>query len=302
MGARLTACEQVLGHLDVEFALRHDDGQVPACLFARERGDTDSNPHINGHYDIACNAVSRAEVTKLVQRERAWLKKELDKVDTDVTLRLLIKKINPSDRAYAYGYDMKDTGKAHFMMIHHGFTLQELQDCLDYYRAKASQNFHAAKKMNKGPGAANKQLGFCVGNLYQLCAWFVDQHGLQPLAPYLETSIIIAYALQTGKYRLDESLVTGKHGGGAIDRVRDRAYLQLSLGNVQHSARTVPLIETVLYGAPQTYSTALDQECHEQNLPTTAQLARFDLDRAKKVCSCLPQGLLHPVFMTEDID
>ena len=300
---RLTAVELVLGHLDVEFALRYGDEQVPVCLFARERGDTDSNPHINGHYDIACNAVSRADVTKLVKREKAWLKAQLEHVDSDVTFRLTLKKINPRDRAYAYGYDMKDTGKAHFMKVHHGFTLQELQDCLDFYRAKASQNFHAAKKMNKAPGAASKQLDFCVGNLYQLCKWFVDQHSLQPIAPYLETSIIVAYALQTGKYRLDESLVTGKHGGGVIDPVRDRAYLQLSLGGTASTARTVPLIETVLYGSPQTYSTVHDAECLEKNLPTTAQLARtFDLDRAKKLCACLPQGLLHPSFTAEGDD
>ena len=70
--------------------------------------------------------------------------------------------------------------------------------------------------MNKNPTANRTQLDFKVGNAHVLAAWVIAQHGLQVLSRWMTLSIVIGLALQTGNYRLDESMLLGKNGGSWV--------------------------------------------------------------------------------------
>ena len=136
--------------------------------------------------------------------------------------------------------------------------------------------------MNKAPHhTGEKQLTFGVGNLFVLCSWFVQQHGLARLSPILTPAIIVAYALTTTRYRLDENLVTGKHGGQALDAQRSQAMFALSLTTPTDTTLTIPLVETVLFGAQQDHSQAI-----HRGLPvSTATLVQnYSLEDAKALC------------------
>lgn len=142
------------------------------------------------------------------------------------------------------------------------------------------------------------RLTFCfhltvqVGSLFTLCAWFVSQHKLSRLAKYLTIPIIVAWALETKKYGLDDSLLVGKHGGGILDRKRAQAFFQLASSNVSKPHLTIPLIETVLFGNTEPTSTEFDTECHDASLPTTSELASWwNLQRAKDFCRDLEDTL-----------
>jgi hypothetical protein len=49
---RLQTCAQLLQNIRTEMQMRMADGQVRCSLLSRERGETDKNPHIDGHYDV----------------------------------------------------------------------------------------------------------------------------------------------------------------------------------------------------------------------------------------------------------
>ena len=65
--------------------------------------------------------------------------------------------------------------------------------------------------MNKNPAANRTQLEFKVGNTHVRAAWFIAQHNLEVISGWLTLSMTIAMALQTGNYRVDESVLVGKN-------------------------------------------------------------------------------------------
>ena len=164
----------------------------------------------------------------------------------------------------------------------HGFTSPELTDMVNIYRASAGKTTYSSKKMNKAPNAENKQLSFTIGNTFIICAWFISQHNITKLAPVLTPAIIIAFALSTMSYRVDESVITGKNGGQVLDPARAQAYFQLSVAtNDTHAKDLVPLVETVLFGSPLNHSTTINAACGV----STSQVARYSLDDAQLMCN-----------------
>ena len=70
-----------------------------------------------------------------------------------------------------------------------------------------------SRKMNKNPWSESKLLPIGVGNLFILCTWFVKEHGLRRIHKSLTLAMVIAFALQTGGYFIEETIITGKNGG-----------------------------------------------------------------------------------------
>ena len=108
--------------------------------------------------------------------------------------------------------------------------------------------------MNKNPGANRTQFDFKVGNAHVLAAWFIAQHNLEVISGWLTLAMTIALALQTGNYRVDESVLVGKNGGEPMDATRSDAYFALTMYAFHNSTSLneyVPCIETVLHGAPR---------------------------------------------------
>jgi hypothetical protein len=288
-GERLQTVEDWIQMLDVEFAMRYQDNQTPYVIFSRERGEVRNNPHAQGHYDLRTTAMTADQKKQLQAREHTWLRGKLEAV-TKRKFRLVVKLVY-KDRVYCYGYDLKDWGQAHFMHFSHGFSAEELQDCLNVYRQKAGQSTYTSTKMNKAPNAESRQLSFAVGNLFILAAWFVAQHKLSKLGPSLTLAIIVTYALETGSYRIDEALVTGKNGGNSLDPARAQAMFDLGQANTSNPQMIHPLIETVLYGGPQESSAEREESCLKQGLPTPAQLIQYyNLAAAKELGSSLEPG------------
>ena len=140
--------------------------------------------------------------------------------------------------------------------------------------------------MNANPNEAEATLKFKPGNLFPLAAWFISQHGLSFLKKFLFPEVVVAYALQTSRYSLDESLLSGKNGGNVLDPQRSHAFFRLM--NDEEARKNVTLVSTVLYGAQnnqQWTDELLDIEAQAKGLPAPAELALcYDLDRAKKLC------------------
>jgi hypothetical protein len=285
----LVEVQTMHAHLDVEYILRKEDGQVQQAIFSIEMGEINNEPHIQGMYTLELTAeMSTADLKALLKQEKTWLKLKLSEA-SDVVMRLNVKKYKLVDRKYGFGYVQKDTGLAHFRTCSHGFSDDEKQECLDFYRAKAAGNAYASNKMNKAPKSNEKLLAFKVTNLFVLSAWFVQQHDLSALGPALTLSLVLAYALETGKYRLDDSLVLGRSGGGLLDPVRTQAMFELSISADARNVReTVPLIDLILLGIPQPAATAFaDAACVTAGLPTRGALRLYSLAEAKALAKVI---------------
>ena len=284
-GERMQVCEAALNALEIEFSMRHSDGHVPYAVFSRERGTARGNPHIQAAYDLNTTAHTTTELAALIKQEHAWLKVTLDGVFTRRYI-VSLKHVKAIDRIYAYGYLLKDQGQGHFMFWYFGFTPQELQDALNVYRAKAGTNIFASKKMNKAPTAEEKQLSFGTGNLFVLATWFIHQHGLEPLKDALNLALTITYALETARYRVEETVVTGRNGGVAIDPVRSQAMFALGLADHNNTKETYGLVTQVLYGDRDGVCDAAQEcrmkRCRERGIPTTTDLVKnYNLAAAK---------------------
>ena len=121
-------------------------------------------------------------------------------------------------------------------------------------------------------------LGFTVGNMFTLSLWFIKQHGLDRLSYSLTLSTVMAYALSTGRYRLDDALITGKNGGTALDPNRAQAFFELNTINPENTSETIPLIDTILYGRSGDQGVnrnpRKDAQCHQRGIPTPGVLVR----------------------------
>ena len=104
-----------------------------------------------------------------------------------------------------------------------------------------------------------------------------------------ELVLAYGYALQTGKYRLDDSLILGRSGGGHLDPTRMQdLYISIDVNDIRE---TVPLIELILYGCSPPQLPDRDARCIAAGLPRPAELKRFDLAKAKALCKKLrPTG------------
>jgi hypothetical protein len=97
---------------------------------------------------------------------------------------------------------------------------------------------------------------------------------------------VVAWALSTNRYSLDESILTGKNGGSVLDPHRSHAFFRLMADpNARDNAT---LVSTVLYGrdgAQQWTDPVLDAAAQAKGLPTPSELALcYDLDKAKALC------------------
>jgi hypothetical protein len=184
-----------------------------------------------------------------------------------------------------------DSGLEHYIGFKLGVTDEEAARLLLEYRSKAGVNaFAGSGKMNKTPHKGTKQVDFTNGNLHTLATWFVDTHKIGRLRAALTLPIIVAYALSTNNYRIDETIITGKNGGVAMAAARSEALMQLNLGLGTEPSTSIPLIETILYGSVQRSVAAGEPRPEPRTMPTTDQLARwFDLAAAKALCAELEE-------------
>jgi hypothetical protein len=111
-----------------------------------------------------------------------------------------------------------------------------------------------------------------------LAAWCVSQHKLENIAQSLRLPLVIAYAISTGNYRIDDSVLTGRTGK-ALDPVRTNAFFPLSMmGKSNDIPLLASLTERVLYG---TGPLPLDLS-FSPGAPTAEELtANYDLAAAK---------------------
>ena len=70
----------------------------------------------------------KSAIKALIEAEKAFLRGVLE-LATNISLRIAVKVVKGADVKYAYGYDQKDEGQAHYMKIYHGMTVEELKDC-----------------------------------------------------------------------------------------------------------------------------------------------------------------------------
>ena len=177
------------------------------------------------------------------------------------------------------GYGRKDLGKPTFRTFFFGFKENELDAHLEYYRMKAGDCMFSSSKMNKAPGKDVNLLSIKLGGLFTMINWFVARHKLTAIAKYVSISIVVAWALETGRYRLDESFITGRSGGGILDPGRSQAMMDLSFANTSRPSETIPLIETILLGEPQECVSPLDEECRQYKIDDTRFPASSSSDK-----------------------
>lgn len=103
----------------------------------------------------------------------------------------------------------QDRGQPHFLGFRTGISDKQMQDAVEAYRAKASEISKSSDKVNLNPYSESKQLAIKLSNLHRLANWIIGMHGLRLLHRVLSLPITIMLAMQTGKYRLDESILTG---------------------------------------------------------------------------------------------
>ena len=137
--------------------------------------------------------------------------------------------------------------------MHSGISADKLARAKEFYRSNAGTISWTSKKINKNPKAEEKQLSFKLGNKIVLAAWFVHQHELEELSAQLTLPIIIAYAIETTRYRLDDEVMHGRNGTQALSPSRTQAMLQLAFlaSTAPPASVTVPLIELALFNEAQ---------------------------------------------------
>ena len=74
----LVEVQTMHAHLDVEYILRKEDGQVQQAIFSIEMGEINNEPHIQGMYTLKLTAeMSTADLKQLLKQEKTWLKLKL---------------------------------------------------------------------------------------------------------------------------------------------------------------------------------------------------------------------------------
>ena len=207
--------------------------------------------------------------------------------------RFQLRVVRLADRMYVIGYCLKDDGLAHYNSIRGGFDSGDdlLPRCREFYRANAGKISYSSKKMNKNPKAEEKQLSFKLGNKVTLSVWFAHHHNLDLLRAQLPLSLLLAWAIETKKYRLDDEVMHGKYGGAVLDPARTNAMLQLAFSASEGAParESVPLIEKVLYGAEQEHPRDNGRGMGDglRDIPSTYDLVNMTLKEAKSLTKVL---------------
>jgi hypothetical protein len=279
---RLQAVAASAEALYTELQIRKSDGQVVLYTISVERGEENNNPHNQGYYELKDVMVDDATIIKA---EKAWIKEQWLASTALPVPRIELRVVRAADALYLIGYCYKDEGLAHFYNVHSGIIADLLARAREFYRSNAGTISWTSKKINKNPKAEEKQLSFKLGNKITLATWFVHHHQLDELSDQLTLPIIIAYAIETTRYRLDDEVMHGRHGTQAICPLRTQAMLQLSFmaSKAPQASVTVPLIERVLFGEAQVQPSdnGVQNGPGLLDTPSTRDLATYSLKQAK---------------------
>jgi hypothetical protein len=111
------------------------------------------------------------------------------------------------------------------------------------------------------------------------------------LRAQLPLSLLLAWAIETKKYRLDDEVMHGKYGGAVLDPARTNAMLQLAFSASEGAParESVPLIEKVLYGAEQEHPRDNGRGMGDglRDIPSTYDLVNMTLKEAKSLTKVL---------------
>ena len=276
------ACETMQQALHAEFTLREADGQLTWAVCGIEEGEENQRAHLQLCYCVmACVDGTSASKKRVSGEEKKWMKRIMDEAHPGtarVTYRVV--KDGLEHERYIRGYCAKDRGLQHSIIFTIGVSEEEMRASEEAYMSKATGYFKSACKTNKTPHKKiRKQVAFKASNLFVLAAWFIGQHALEPIASSLTLSLTIAYALTTQRYRVDDTLVTGRTGE-ALDPTRASAFFELAM---QTESNNVPLlvslIDKVLYtSSPSPISPRVP------GLPSPFELAsKYSLAQAKEL-------------------
>ena len=285
--ARRQACLDMQNELHAEMLLRHADGQLSYAVCGLEEGDVERNSHLQITYAVHVTAETAANRKRLSEQEKKWIKGVVESAHNDSTVRVQFKTVRNGNEKYLQGYCLKDKNLAHGNEFVVGLTDTQIQDAINEHLAKAAGWDHSAAKINKTPWkTVEKQMAFKANNMFILTAWFIAQHKLQAVVSSLNVALVVAYALSTRRYRLDDTFVTGRTGA-PLDPIRSAAFFQLAIGMSASNMSIpllVPLIETILFGAPTPPSTLSSVS----GVPTTAELvAHYDLAHTRDLCASI---------------
>ena len=213
---RHVVCQMIVNSIHAEAQMRFADGQITFMVCRVEEGESEKNAHMQLTYGVRVVMENTTEArTRMSAKEKAWLKSVIAIVSNE-SIRVCHKTVAEANKTYVQGYCNKDARLAHSVGFDIGLTPEELERADAVYLAKAA-TFHAsASKIHKAPHKNSTEISLKANNLFVLTAWFVAQHELEPLHAVLSLALVIAYAISTGKYRLDDSLVTG-HTGSTLD-------------------------------------------------------------------------------------
>ena len=248
---RETACLKAHNLLNADMQMRHADGQLVWLVCSLEHGEVDGNPHLQLVYQLRIRVASDSHADKKrdTLKEKIWLKECVSVEGVD--MRVAYKMVKKGNETYLMGYCQKGKGQAHCVILLIGVSDEVALKAFNFYMSKAAEFVKSNVKINKSPSSTHKELAFKVTNLFVLAAWFVNQHHLEPLSSFLTVPLVVAYALTTGNYRLDDSLVTGRTGA-PMDVARSEAFFRLLMAGTNANISTlVPLVETILYGEVQ---------------------------------------------------
>ena len=234
---------------------------------------------------MVCNDGTTTNKKALSKAEKAWMREIMNAAHPG-TARIAYRVVKHGNEKYIQGYCRKDLGLDHSVIFNIGLSEDEQKAGDEGYMSKATGYFKSSNKINKTPHKKiRKQVAFKAGNLFMLASWFISQHGLEHIAPLLTLSHTIAYALTTKRYRLDDSIVTGR-SGKPLDPIRATAFFELAMRSDSEScSENVPLlvslIDKVLYNsAPPLPSWAPSLE----GLPSPAELqSKYSLADAKEL-------------------
>ena len=318
---RLDFCQALHDRLSVEFTIRFQDDEVSALTLARERGENDNNPHCQCSYEVPNQGDGDEKAEKTIKAEKKWIKQLVTEVTAIFNkrdgiqtphkpprIKLLL--IKWADRFYHFGYDQKDGKKPWYLFTSLGLSAAYLAGALAYYHSLVFQNTYAGKKADKSPWSDKSKYKWSHGNFHPMAQWFLSHHALGSLKQVVTLAIVVALALSTGAYQLDESVITGKNGGMPLDTARSDALFAIeTAGNdLKFGPELVHHVETVLHGAPRTHSGTngnAGATLLELSMPSTYEIVHgsgaglYTLDTLKELAATLDHQRLNPVLVAQ---
>ena len=119
-------------------------------------------------------------------------------------------------------------------------------------------------------------------------------------------AIVVAIAVSTGAYRIDESVITGKNGGMPLDSARSDALFAIETADddLKFGPELVQYVEIVLHGAPRSHSVANGKPAtglNELATPSTYEVVEgsgaglHTLDTLKELAARLEKQRVNPM-------